>query len=49
MDDMNKSATLRKEGLKFSYNFNKHMKIDINRLKKKREEAKDAITEEKGI
>lgn len=32
---MKKSATLRKEGLKFTYNLNKNMKIDMERLKKK--------------
>ena len=35
LEDMKKSATLRKEGLKFTYNLNKNMKIDMERLKKK--------------
>ena len=35
LEDMKKSATLRKEGLKFTYNLHKNMKIDMKRLKDK--------------
>jgi hypothetical protein len=30
---MKKSATLRKEGLQFTYNLKKNLKIDLDRLK----------------
>ena len=40
LEDMKKSATLRKEGLKFTYNLNKNMKIDMNRLKEKADKAR---------
>lgn len=43
---MKKSATLKKEGLNFTYNLKKNMKIDLDRLKKKAEEKK--INKNKG-
>ena len=45
---MKKSATLQKEGLNFTYNLKKEMKIDLDRLKKKAEENKNQKEENEG-
>lgn len=45
---MKMSATLQKEGLKFTYNLNKNMKIDLDRLKKLAYDKRINKEEEKG-
>lgn len=48
LEDMKKSATLKKDGLKFTYNLGKNMKIDMNRLKKKACKNKQDKIKQKG-